>query len=86
MQTSWASLINPAINAPLANGLVLKSIQLVSGVNVINHLLGHKLQGWSIVRKRAAADIYDTQDSSANPALTLTLVSSAPAVVDIYVF
>lgn len=86
LQTSWANDINPLLKNPTAKGIVLKGVVLAVGSNVINHLLSTKLQGWFIVRKRASADIYDTQDSNATPQLTLTLTSSAAVVVDLYVY
>lgn len=86
LQTAWASELDPLLKNPTNNCSVLSSVQLQIGSNVINHKLGRKLQGWSVVRKRAAADVYDTQDSNPTPALTLTLTSSAVVVVDLLVF
>lgn len=86
MQTRWASIINPLLTNPLVNGIILKSVSLTIGSNQINHLLGRKLQGWCLTRKRASADIYDTQDSNSMPELTLSLVSDAQVIVDIYVY
>ncbi len=86
MQTRWAQQINPVLQAPANQSLLLKNISLVAGTNVINHLLGRKLQGWIIVRKRANAAVYDTQDSNQSPQLTLTLVSDNPVVVDLEVY
>lgn len=86
LQTTWASQLDPLIKHPLNGSLVIKNVALSTGVNSINHKLGRKLQGWTIVRQRAGATIYDTQDTSTTPALTLTLVSSAPVSVDLLVF
>lgn len=86
MQSGWASLLNPLLSNPVNNGILLKSLVIKSGSNVINHKLGRKLQGWIIVRKRASADIYDTQDSNTTPTLTLSLQSSADVIIDLYVF
>jgi len=86
MQSAWARVIQPVIDLPPNQGQILKSVQLVSGTNRINHKLGRKLQGWYLVRKRSAADIYDTQDTNQMPSLTLELVSSASVSVDIFVF
>lgn len=86
LQTLWAAQLDPVLKAPLANGLLLKSITLASGDNTVNHKLGRKLQGWIVTRCRAAASFYDKQDSNPTPALTLTLNSSAAVVVDLYVF
>ena len=86
LQTAWATLINPILRNPRSSAIILDSVPLVIGANSIDHLLGRKLVGWSIVRQRALASIYDTQDSNPRPALTLTLVSSAAVTVDIEVF
>lgn len=85
-RTKWASELNPLLAAPQNNSSILRSVSLVVGANVVNHLLGRPLQGWKIVRQRAAASIYDTQDSNQTPALTLQLTSSAAVSVDIEVF
>lgn len=86
MQNQWASQLDPMLRNPLNNAIILKEVSLVTGNNVINTKLGRTLQGWYIVRQRAAASVYDTQDSNTTPNLTLQLVSSAPVVVDLAVF
>lgn len=85
-QNKWASQIDPVINNPSNNVIILKDVLLSAGVNTINHKLGRKLQGWRIVRKRAAAEIYDDQDTNQLATLTLVLVSDARVVVDLEVF
>lgn len=84
--TPWATAIEPVINNPANNSIILKNISLVSGTNVINHKLGQKLVGWKTTRVRALATIYDTQDSNPTPTLTLILVASAPVTIDLEVF
>lgn len=86
LQTNWASQLNPMLSNPAAQSILLKNIPLASGLTVVNHKLGRVLQGWKIVRQRASASIYDTQDSNQNPELTLFLNSSANVTVDLEVF
>lgn len=86
MQNVWSSIINPFLSNPSLQSNILKNVSLVTGSNTINHLLGRNLQGWRIIRLRAAASIYDAQDSNPRPNLTLILVASAPVVADIEVF
>lgn len=86
LQTTWAKQLDPLLRLPLNQSLLLKNVPLAVGANVVNHLLGRKLQGWTVVRLRAAAAIYDTQDSNPIPNLTLNLSSSAAVVVDLLVF
>lgn len=86
MQTKWASILDPVIKAPTNNASILQNVSLVAGTNSVNHRLGRKLQGWYIVRLRAASTIYDMQDTNQTPQLTLVLNASAPVVVDLAVF
>lgn len=86
LQTNWASLINPVLSAPILQGLMLKNVALTTGDTSINHLLGRTLQGWVITRKRAAASIYDKQDSNGMADKTLVLTSDADVTVDLWVF
>lgn len=86
MQNAWASAINPIINNPTNQGIILPNVILASGDNTINHLLGRNLQGWVVIRKSAAADIYDKQSTNQMPNLTLVLNASAPVTVSLEVF
>ena len=86
MQTGWAQQLNPVIQNPVTQGLLLKNVFLVAGINNINHLLGRKLQGWIVTRISASFVLYDSQDSNPMPELTLQLFSTAAAKVDLYVF
>jgi hypothetical protein len=83
LQTSWSAQLNPLLKDPLNNGLLLKSVPLASGSNVINHRLGRMLQGWYVVDINAAITIYRSAPKSA---LTLTLTASGTATVDLFVF
>jgi hypothetical protein len=86
LQTTWAQKLDPVLENQLINGLLLQSIYLTIGDNVINHMLGRKLTGWIITRKRSNSNIYDTQDNNPVPKLTLTLNASANCIVDLYVY
>lgn len=82
----WGSILDPIVANPVNNSLLLKNVPLIIGTNVINHRLGRNLQGWNIVRKRAAASIYDNQDSNQMSNLTLVLVSDTIVSIDLEVF
>jgi hypothetical protein len=62
-------------------------VQLTSGVtNRVGHGLARTLGGWTVVRKRGTADVWDDQDNCLNPDRHLLLKCSANVVVDIEVF
>lgn len=83
MQTKWASQLNPVLNNPITNPLLLKGIKLISGDNTINHLLGTKMQGYIISDIDSPVTLYRSQPFND---LTLTLTSSGTATVSIVVF
>ncbi len=75
------------LNTPPIDGVLLKEIALDSTtINNIEHKLGRKLLGWTIVRQRASAIIWDTQDANIIPGSFLALNCSANVTVDIWVF
>lgn len=86
MQTKWAGVLNPMLSNPSIQSVILPNVVLKNGTTVVNHLLGRTLIGWRLIRVRAAATIYDTQDSNQTPNLTLVLVSNAAVMVDLEVF
>jgi hypothetical protein len=86
MNANLADLFGGIASQPQSGSILLQSISLASGSNQIAHTLGRTLTGWTLTRCRANATVYDAQDSQPLPSTYLTLVASAPAVVDILVF
>lgn len=86
LQTNITSVLNPLLQNPLIFGTIIASQVLAIGSNTINHTLNRTLIGWSIVRQRSLASIYDDQDNNPLSNQTLILVSDAPVTIDVYVF
>ena len=83
LQTKWASELNPLLAKPLSAMSILPNVKLISGVTVVNHLLGRKMQGWFITDIDTASTIYRSQPMNS---LTLTLTSSSACTVNLAVF
>lgn len=83
MENKWKSILDPVLANPMTNMGILKNINLVTGNNVINHLLGQIQQGWIITDIQGVADIYRSAPFNN---LTLTLNSSSAVTVSIGVF
>lgn len=84
---SWSKDLDPLLASPIATPTILKSVSLITGqANTINHLLGKVLTGWIIIRSRAQATVWDTQDTNQLPDKTLVLRTSANVTVDLMVF
>jgi hypothetical protein len=86
VQTRWAAQLNPLLSQPLSQALLLSDLTVVSGANVINHKLGRKLQGYIVVGCNAAVTFHDSQASNSMPQLTLNLVASGAATINLLVF
>lgn len=82
-QTRWKSQLDPVLASPLNQGVLLPNLVLVTGVNVINHLLGKTPTGWYLTDIQGAVSVY--RSAAFNP-LTLTLTASGPVVVSLAVF
>lgn len=83
MQTNWSGQLNPILNNPSTNPIILKGIPLINGTTVVNTSLTTTLQGWVVADITAAATIYR---SAPKAPLTLTLHSSAATIVDLMVW
>ena len=87
MQNAWSQQINPVIELPTNQGIILENVILTTGDNVINHKLGRKLQGWQVVRMQDGfVQLYDKQNSNQMSNLTLVLNSSGTGKVNLFVF
>lgn len=83
MQTRWKAQLDPILSNPLNTVSVLENISLIAGVNVVNHLLQRKMQGWFLTDLQSAATVYRSAPFNS---LTLVLTASAPTTVSIGVF
>jgi hypothetical protein len=83
LQSNWSSQIDPVLAFPPNKGFILQGVSLSTGVNVINHKLARKPQGYIITDIDAAATIFRSAPLNDT---TLTLTSNADAVASIWVF
>ncbi len=83
LQNKWSSILNTVLGKPLSSANILTDVQLNTGVNVINHLLGRKMQGWIISDINASAILYRSQPFNDK---TLTLTTNSDCVITLVVF
>jgi len=86
-QDNVEQAISQLPSTDIVQGRLVKDVSLLSASTVkVSHKLGRPVVGWFIVRQRASAIIWDSQDSNSTPSLTLDLKCSANVVVDLWVF
>ena len=86
LQDNVADGFNPVLNSPILDSVIVKDVALIVGDNVVNHLLGRPPLGWIVIRKRAAGNFYDKQDTNTIPNRTIVINSDSAVTVDIYFF
>jgi len=83
LQENIEQALNPIIDKSIVDGVLLKSIKLVSGkVNNISHKLGRKALGYIVVSKDQNSEIWD----SGLTTTTLQLQCSSNVQISIWVF
>ncbi len=90
VQTNVANTIAPVLRSLIVDGVLIKSIDLVSGVNRVNHTLGRLPEGWLIVDRNNASTVFKTVPTSAANTITdsstISLTSSGTVTVSIWFF
>lgn len=81
---NWAVSIQ---KSGLNDGVLLQNISLTTGAtSSIEHKLGRAPVGWIIVRQRANAQVWDSQDANIFKTKSLALECSADVTIDLWVF
>jgi len=74
------------INQILLKGQLVSDIIVTTQTTTIAHKLGRAYQGWFIVNKNAAADVWDAGINTTDITKFLILDSTATVTIDIWVF
>lgn len=85
VQDRLVTALNQVLEHPVISGQLLTSISVGTGATQVPHKLGRKPIGWSLVRLRANAVVWDEQDAETRQDLFLRLRASTPVVVDLLV-
>lgn len=87
VQSNLQEYFRPITTNPTLDGVRVTGVSLSSSsVNAVNHTLGREPLGWILIRKKGAADVWDSQDSNALPTRTLALNCDADVEVDLWIF
>lgn len=87
-QDSLEGTLQPLLSSDVLYGNLIKDVTLASGDNTISHLLGKPYQGYIVVKRSAAVDIYDKSADTDNKFKDRNLIlnSSGAATVSLYIF
>ena len=87
VQENIEQTFKSVLQVPLLNGRLITDLALVTGsINRVEHKLGRKFIGYLVVRKNAAATIYDSKSSNVADEGVLLLSTDTNTTIDIWIF
>lgn len=84
VQDNMSLFADALVKIPLLDGILIKDVVLGTTEVRINHTLGREPQGWIIVKKNAAADIYESSSTLTDRYLSLTATATVTASIWIF--
>ena len=87
LQDNIEQTFKPLINSAIGDGQVIKSVYLAASTDtLVDHKLGREAIGYIVVKKDAAAVVFDKPNVNAAKNRFLTLNSTVNVTVDLWVF
>lgn len=86
LQSHIKTTLNPLLELPISDGILIKNLTINTSDTLIDHKLGRKPEGFLITRLRTNAVIYESATSNDEDNRMIILIASATATADIYFF
>jgi len=86
LQSHIKTALNPLLELPISDGILIKGLSIETTDTRVNHGLGREYEGFIITRLQSNAVIYESSTTNGNKNLFILLKGSGAATVDIYFF
>lgn len=83
LATRWKSILDPLLANPTNGLLILPPINLISGVTIVNHMLGRQQQGWIQLDVNAYVIYFRSQPFN-DKTITFTANTAATIIIGVY--
>lgn len=85
LQANVADALTPLQNKPILDGILLRSLSVLSGSNTIQHKLGRKIVGYFVVSQTAASGFHDDIQSTSSKT-SFVLTATNPCTLNVWIF
>jgi|TARA_R100001530_G_scaffold109694_1_gene77053 hypothetical protein len=86
LQSHIKTTLNPLLELPISDGVLIKDLSIETSDTRVNHGLGREYEGFVVTRLQANAVIYESDSTNTNKNLFILLKGSSSATADIYFF
>lgn len=86
LQSHIKTALNPLLELPISDGILIKGLSIETADTRVNHGLGREYEGFIITRLQSNAVIYESSTINGDKNLFILLKGSGAATADIYFF
>lgn len=87
VQEATGLVLDQVIRRDILDGVIVENIELISGLNIVNHTLARAPKGFIIVSKDANQNVWNAGPlSKVDPKRSIALQSSGAVTVSIWFF
>ena len=86
LQSHLKTVLNPLLELPISDGVLIKDLTVNTTDTLIEHKLGRKPEGFLITGLKSNSVIYESATANDEAASLIILIASATATADIYFF
>ena len=86
LQSHIKTALNPLLELPISDGILIKGLSIETTDTRVNHGLGREYEGFIITRLQSNAVIYESATTNDSKNLFILLKGSGAATADIYFF
>ena len=86
LQSHIKTALNPLLELPISDGILIKGLSIETTDTRVNHGLGREYEGFIITRLKSNSVIFESSSTNDTPDRTIILKASATATADIYFF
>jgi hypothetical protein len=86
LQTHIKTTINPLLELPISDGVLLKDLSIATSDTLIDHRLGRQYEGFIVTRLKTNSVVFESPTTNSEQDRIIILKASATATADIYFF
>lgn len=86
LQSHLKTVLNPLLELPISDGVLIKDLTINTADTLIEHKLGRRPEGFLITRLKSNSVIYESATANNEATRLIILIASATATADIYFF
>lgn len=86
LQSHIKTTLNPLLQLPISDGVLLKDLEIGTSDTRVNHGLGREFEGFILTKLNANAAVYESTTANPSKDRYILLKAGSAVTVDIYFF